>query len=378
MLSSFQRIMLPGIVFQSVIVAGGYGTGREIVEFFLGLGPIAGLLAMVVTAVMWSGVCALTFEFARRFNALEYRTFFRKLLGRYWVLFDGSYMLVLLIVLSIVAATGGSMIQQRLGLPYNVGVLGLVCYICGMLYRGHVSIERMLSFWTVMLYAVFGAVCVLTYWKYGSAIAHQFAMTPSPGMPWSSTVAGIRYAGYNLGLIPAILFTVRHLTSRKEAVVAGLLSGLLAILPGIFLFLSMLAAGPEIHTAEVPTILVLQNIDNVALSFAYQVVMVMTLIETGIGLLHAFNDRVCQQLVEKEIHPHRFLRVIIGCGILTISSLLAQVGLIDLISRGYGALTWLIIAVYVVPLCTIGVWRLVFWSAVTCHRSGSHRLVDGN
>ena len=29
----FQRYLLPGFVFQSVIIAGGYGTGRELVEF---------------------------------------------------------------------------------------------------------------------------------------------------------------------------------------------------------------------------------------------------------------------------------------------------------------------------------------------------------
>ena len=32
--SWFQRYLLPGFVFQSVIIAGGYGTGRELVEFF--------------------------------------------------------------------------------------------------------------------------------------------------------------------------------------------------------------------------------------------------------------------------------------------------------------------------------------------------------
>ncbi len=29
----FQRYLLPGFVFQSIIIAGGYGTGRELVEF---------------------------------------------------------------------------------------------------------------------------------------------------------------------------------------------------------------------------------------------------------------------------------------------------------------------------------------------------------
>jgi len=39
----FQRWLLPGFLFQSVIIGGGYATGRELVEFFLSVGPPAGL-----------------------------------------------------------------------------------------------------------------------------------------------------------------------------------------------------------------------------------------------------------------------------------------------------------------------------------------------
>ena len=42
MLSTFKRLFLPGLVFQSISVAGGYGTGRELAEFFLQYGPVGG------------------------------------------------------------------------------------------------------------------------------------------------------------------------------------------------------------------------------------------------------------------------------------------------------------------------------------------------
>ena len=38
----FQRWLLPGFLFQSVIIGGGYATGRELVEFFLSAGPLGG------------------------------------------------------------------------------------------------------------------------------------------------------------------------------------------------------------------------------------------------------------------------------------------------------------------------------------------------
>ena len=44
----FQRIFLPGFLFQSVMIGGGYATGRELVEFFLSAGPMEGLLGLLV------------------------------------------------------------------------------------------------------------------------------------------------------------------------------------------------------------------------------------------------------------------------------------------------------------------------------------------
>ena len=64
----FRKYLLPGLIFQSVVIAGGYGTGRELAEFFLGFGPLGGLLAMLlVSTVIWSAVCAASFEFVRPF-----------------------------------------------------------------------------------------------------------------------------------------------------------------------------------------------------------------------------------------------------------------------------------------------------------------------
>ena len=55
----FQKYFVPGIVFQSCVIAGGYGTGRELVEYFMGYGPKGGLLGMcIVSLLVWSLICA--------------------------------------------------------------------------------------------------------------------------------------------------------------------------------------------------------------------------------------------------------------------------------------------------------------------------------
>jgi uncharacterized membrane protein YkvI len=46
--------------------------------------------------------------------------------------------------------------------------------------------------------------------------------------------------------------------------------------------------------------------------------------------------------------------------VLTLTAMLlaTRIGLIDLIAKGYGYLAWVIIAVYAIPLATVGAWRI--------------------
>ncbi|MFA0526378.1 hypothetical protein AB4517_22800 [Vibrio sp. 10N.222.52.C3] len=62
--SVFKRIILPGLVLQSVLIGGGYATGRELIEFFFSSGPLGGLLGMLVATAAISLICMFSFELA--------------------------------------------------------------------------------------------------------------------------------------------------------------------------------------------------------------------------------------------------------------------------------------------------------------------------
>jgi uncharacterized membrane protein YkvI len=48
----------------------------------------------------------------------------------------------------------------------------------------------------------------------------------------------------------------------------------------------------------------------------------------------------------------------VAIGLLVLGTILSRFGLIDLIARGYGTLTVGFIVVYVVPVLTLGLWKL--------------------
>jgi uncharacterized membrane protein YkvI len=353
--STFKKYLLPGFVFQSVVIAGGYGTGRELVEFFLTEGPVGGLLAMAVSTAIWSAVCAATFEFARLFRAYDYRSFFSHLLGRGWFLYEVCYFALLAIILAVIAAAAGSILQETFALHYAIGVLGIMAAVGFLVFRGSATIERVLAFWSFVLYTVYLLVVVLSVRRFASETAAAYTAA-EVGAGW--IVAGVRYAAYNLAIIPPILFVLRHVERRREAVTAGLLAGPIGIIPGFLFYVAMTAHYPDILTRPVPANYLLEALGSRPLQLAFQLVLFGTLIETGTGLIHAVNERIAAVYREKGRSMPDRLRPVTALALLVGGSGLASFGLIELIARGYGTLTWLFLVVFVVPILTWGVYRI--------------------
>lgn len=353
---ALSAVLIPALVFQSVVIAGGYGTGRELVEFFLFMGPWAGLLGMVVSAIVWSIVSSATFEFARRFHAYDYRVFFQKLLGRGWFLFEIAYLALTLIVLGVIASSAGNILVETLNIPYQWGVIGISIYICLMVWRGSRAIERALSFWSISLYVVFTAFLIACVANFGSSIKLALAQdTLQSG--WFQQ--GIAYAGYNLGLIPAVLFAVKRCQTQAQAVSAGILAGLFTILPGMGFFVAMCGLYPAILEHTVPSTYMLNLLGSWPLSLAFHFILLGTITDTGTGVIHAINQRIQSAFNAKGLIFPSIARPLVAFACLIVTFGLSQIGLVTLISKGYGTITWAIILIYVVPLLTIGLYKMV-------------------
>ncbi|MBS3995490.1 MAG: hypothetical protein KGZ33_06810 [Alkaliphilus sp.] len=352
----FKKYFVPGIVFQSVVIAGGYGTGRELVEFFLNFGTLGGLLAMIfISTVLWSLVCAATFEFARVFKAYDYRSFFSKLLGKAWWLYEICYLVLLLIVLAVIASAAGSILEELFGLHYYVGVIGMMVGVGLLIFKGSEAIEKFLSYWSFLLYGVYIIFLVVCFARFGDSITSAvFQGDIKSG--WA--LGGFKYAFYNLGIIPAVLFSTRHIETRKEAIGSGILAGIIGIVPGILLYLAMIGLYPDILGVPVPTNYILGILGSSFLQITFQIVLFGTLIETGTGFIYAVTERISSVYQEKgETMPSR-LTTGMTVILLIVGAIIAQFGLIGLIAKGYGTITWGFFIFYAVPVVTIGVWKV--------------------
>ena len=350
----FQRYFLPGFLFQSIIIGGGYGTGRELVEYFLQCGPLGGLLGMILSTLIWCAVCAVTFELARITHSFDYRTFTRQLLNRWWICYEFCYLAMMLLGLSVIAAAGGNIIESISSIPYNGGVIGIMFCIGFLVFKGSGFIENIFAIWSFVLYSVYLILFACTFSYFLQETHPPFLFEIRPG--WA--ISGIKYASYNLVVIPALLFCVRHIRTSKEAFGAGLLAGPIGIIPALLFLLAMTNYYPNILNETVPANFILAMIGSLAFQVIFQIVLVGTLIESGTGVIHAFNERVSSVFLERKSQMPTYFRPLIAIGLLTIAYLGAQFGLENLISKGYGTVTWGVLMFYVLPVISIGIWKL--------------------
>lgn len=357
--SWFQRFLLPGFALKAVIIGGGYATGRELAEYFVPAGPWGGLAAMLLATLVWSVVSALTFALARSLGAYDYRSFFKGLLGPAWIAFEIAYVIFVILILAVFGAAAGAIGAATFGWPAMAGSVLLAIAIVAVIAWGTGVVEQMFKYVSILLYAVYGLFLILALTSFGGQIGQGFANASPPSGDWMA--GGLTYASYNIVGAVVILPVLRHLTSQRDALVAGLIAGPLSMLPAILFFVAMMAFYPAIGAETLPSDFLLRQMSLPGFHILFQVMIFAALLESGAGAVHAINERISGAIEGRgrPALPPRW-RAIIGATILTICMFVAgRIGLVDLIASGYRFLAWLFLIVFVGPLLTIGVWRLL-------------------
>ena len=160
--------------------------------------------------------------------------------------------------------------------------------------------------------------------------------------------------------MPVVFFCLRHINRRREAIFAGLLGGVIAILPAMMFYVALMADYPAIGEATIPSVTLLGKLGAPYFSALFQVILVGTFVQTGVALVHTVNQRIEATLESRGMVLKRFFGPVTACAILFVAlGLATYVGIVDLIANGYGIITWGFIAVFVIPTMTLGLARVL-------------------
>ena len=209
----FGKYLLPGILLQSVLIGGGYATGREIVSYgakFGAKGWIAGIGILIGFAV----VAVLTFEISRLYKTYDYKSMIKVLIGPAWPLFDVAYVLMMILVIAIMASASGSIVEQTTGLNYWTGVVLLVAVTGGLMFFGDALIERFETWGTVLLYAGYIIFSGMVIMNGHDNIARVMATSDMSYTGETGILPvlwiGVIYVAYNLCVYPASMFSLKR------------------------------------------------------------------------------------------------------------------------------------------------------------------------
>lgn len=357
--SFFQRYVLPSLALKGVIIGGGYATGRELVEYFLTQEPTGALFAMSVATLIWSIVAALTFAVAFRLQAFDYHTFTAGLLGRGATVFELCFIAFAILLLAVFGAAAGEIVASIVGGPLLTGTVILALAIAVIAGLGEGAVEAMFKIVSVFLYTVYAVFIVMVLSGFGDRIANTLAAGGiSPEWPF----AGMTYGSYNIVAAVMILPVLRHLGSTRNALIAGTIAGPLAMLPALAFLLAMFAFYPAIISETLPSDYILLQLKSPMFRIAFNLMVFGALLESGVGVIHALNERAVGW------HGHRFpdrapptwMRAALSVAVLIACMFVAStIGLVDLIASGYRLIAWAFIATFIIPLITLGTWRLV-------------------
>jgi uncharacterized membrane protein YkvI len=354
----FQKLLLPALVFQGVIVAGGYATGRELVHFFLTHGAIAALLGLLIVAVVWAVGLIICFELTRLSGFTDYKHFLQQLLGKYWQWVELLLAGMLLLVAAVIVSTAGEVTTTSFQLEPIYGMLLLTFLTIALATQGGKVVELFLSVWSLFLYITFAALTIQIFMLSSSDIVAEITTSELKGGAWLAD--SFAYAAYNLSGCLAILFSLHHITQRKQAVIAGVIAGGLAVIPAALLLIAMMAYMPEITSEKVPSLYLLNKINNPVFTLIFQIVFLGTLVQTGVSLIHSVNQRLELTRTQQNKLFTRSQRCMVATSVMMVGLLAASLfDLINIVAVGYTIIGAGFLVLFVIPLFTVGLYKVM-------------------
>ena len=364
----YAKYILPGVLLQSVLIGGGYATGREIYSYgakFGAMGWISGLTIGIGFALF----AFLTFEICRIYKVYDYKNYIRQVIGPLWPVMDILTVLIAIVLIAVMAAATGSIFEQ-VGLPNILGSVVIV-FLCGLLnFKGSKVIEKFESVGTVLLYGGYILFTIIVLVKKGGNIPQVFAAMDTSAVGGSVTLplciwTGILYVAYNINEIPMGMFSLTRQTKRKETLVSGIIAGLLMVIPWFLSYFAMMCfygdtsiVGADVATPWMEMIKAVNG--GPVLLGLFSLVMGWTLVETATGCIHMIIDRFDVALAERgNAKMSDRKRGLITVATLIAALLLSRIGVVTLIEKGYSYLSYGFILFYLLPTLIIGGYKIL-------------------
>ncbi len=318
------RSLQVAFTFMGTVVGAGFATGQEIFQFFTKYGGLASATILVSTALfMWLGT--KTMLISHRIGARSYEDFncylFGNQVGRWVSLLN---LVILFSVTSIMLAGAGSMFEEHLGLPFQLGVIITLAMAYAVILRG---MEGILAVNSIVVPLMLTFTFIVVHHTSGNPSSGNWLALPNELDPIKVWIAPLLYSAFNLATAQAVLVPLGSaIESRKVILLGGIMGGFgigIMLMAGHF---AMAANVPAIRDYEIPMGFIAIGLGTVA-QFLFLLIIYAEIFTTYIADIYGTS---LQLRARVRLSPH-ILLVVMLLGSWAIS----QVGFKSLLSTLY-------------------------------------------
>jgi len=279
-------------IYIGTVIGAGFASGREIIEFF-GIYGIKGIGGMAISGTLFAVLGTLLLvkiynNDIESFDQLMEKQFshkFRSIINIIMVfsLYTGF---------SVMVAGSGAIFKEELGLSFNVGILVMiVCSFIVFLF----SLEG-LSFANSLLVPLLIIGIMLTSLYVGIREGCTFSNVEGIILTKKGNFisSAILYFGSNSLIILVVFSSLLPLVEDKRtAILGGMVGGIILLILGISISVSMLIYYNEVYSLEVPMLKICDYIGDGyrrLYSIVLWIAMFTTALANGFGFMNRLQD----------------------------------------------------------------------------------------
>ncbi len=344
-MSNIKNILGIAMAFVGVVVGAGFASGQEILQFFSSFG-YWGLLGGVVSGLCFTILGMAVGELSQVSVSHSFKEGLYLICGpRLGVVVDIMITFFMYAIAVVMFAGGGSLMEQQWGVPAQYGSIAVMLITVLIVF---LRVDRVMAFIgsvTPILVLMMIFLCIYS-WNTRDLPLEELdviAQTKPQGAGhW--LVGSLLYVSYNMVVgAPFLMIAGAQATSRRNALLGGLVGGLLLGFLIVLISAGVFGRIDTIGSAALP-MLMLATEQSKLLGTIMSVVIFAMILTTSVGVLYSFSARIFTP------NTRRFN---IGTAIAGVLGLVgAKIGFINLVGTvypffgylGFVLVAWILIA----------------------------------
>ncbi len=298
------------------LIGAGFASGQEIYVFFYAYG-VKGLVGLAVSTLLMSFVIYKVLMIVKTVQVENYKELLDVITksGKSKIKIIISYIINIFVLITffIMIAGFGAYFEEQLKINHIIGssLLALICFfIFQKDIQGVVRVNELIVPFVIVFIILLGSLNI------GTAMKNFNSLEIAKIGEFKWLISSILYAGYNSILLIPVLITLRSFLEKdkrkKQVLKISIIMGVITLILGIIIFLTLINAGEKISQIELPIAYVVSKMAN-PLKVIYGIIIILSIFTTAVSLGNSFLENVEDKIKKDISNNKRFVVSILIC-----------------------------------------------------------------